>query len=66
MLEHQLERDDVNYALKNYEMPVNQQTASTLGWPICRWRCLSIRLRITRITFPGFTRSRAFSIRRPR
>ena len=24
-LEHQLEREDVNYALKNYEMPVNQQ-----------------------------------------
>ena len=25
ILEHQLEREDVNYALKNYEMPVNQQ-----------------------------------------
>ena len=25
ILEHQLERDDVNYSLKNYEMPVNQQ-----------------------------------------
>ncbi|MFL6504528.1 MAG: DUF885 domain-containing protein [Candidatus Udaeobacter sp.] len=25
ILEKQLERDDVNYALKNYEMPVNQQ-----------------------------------------
>src|SRR6201987_1544339 len=25
ILEHQLERADVNYALKNYEMPVNQQ-----------------------------------------
>src|SRR5213083_2029304 len=25
ILEHQLERTDVNYALKNYEMPVNQQ-----------------------------------------
>jgi uncharacterized protein (DUF885 family) len=25
VLEKQLERDDVNYALKNYEMPVNQQ-----------------------------------------
>jgi uncharacterized protein (DUF885 family) len=25
VLEHQLERDDVNYGLKNYEMPVNQQ-----------------------------------------
>src|SRR5437879_13742826 len=25
ILEHQLEREDVNYTLKNYEMPVNQQ-----------------------------------------
>ncbi len=25
VLEHQLEREDVNYSLKNYEMPVNQQ-----------------------------------------
>ncbi len=25
ILEHQLEREDLNYALKNYEMPVNQQ-----------------------------------------
>ena len=25
ILEHQLEREDVNYSLKNYEMPVNQQ-----------------------------------------
>jgi uncharacterized protein (DUF885 family) len=25
IFEHQLEREDVNYALKNYEMPVNQQ-----------------------------------------
>jgi uncharacterized protein (DUF885 family) len=25
ILEHQFEREDVNYALKNYEMPVNQQ-----------------------------------------
>jgi len=25
ILEHQLDREDVNYALKNYEMPVNQQ-----------------------------------------
>src|SRR5215469_13023637 len=25
ILEKQLEREDVNYALKNYEMPVNQQ-----------------------------------------
>src|ERR1043166_2752823 len=25
ILQHQLEREDVNYALKNYEMPVNQQ-----------------------------------------
>src|ERR1700730_16407532 len=25
ILQHQIERDDVNYALKNYEMPVNQQ-----------------------------------------
>jgi uncharacterized protein (DUF885 family) len=25
ILEHQLEREDVNYALKNFEMPVNQQ-----------------------------------------
>src|SRR5215510_2714614 len=25
ILEHQLERQDVNYSLKNYEMPVNQQ-----------------------------------------
>jgi uncharacterized protein (DUF885 family) len=25
VLQHQLEREDVNYALKNYEMPVNQQ-----------------------------------------
>src|SRR2546423_5019684 len=25
ILEHLLEREDVNYALKNYEMPVNQQ-----------------------------------------
>jgi uncharacterized protein (DUF885 family) len=25
ILEHQLEREEVNYALKNYEMPVNQQ-----------------------------------------
>src|SRR5207249_1085282 len=26
ILEHQLEREEVNYALKNYEMPVNQQS----------------------------------------
>jgi uncharacterized protein (DUF885 family) len=25
IMQHQLEREDVNYALKNYEMPVNQQ-----------------------------------------
>ena len=25
IMQHQLERDDVNYALKNFEMPVNQQ-----------------------------------------
>src|SRR5205085_12295603 len=25
VMERQLERDDVNYSLKNYEMPVNQQ-----------------------------------------
>src|ERR1043166_9979765 len=25
ILQHQLEREDVNYALKNFEMPVNQQ-----------------------------------------
>src|SRR6478735_3538755 len=25
ILEHQLEREDVNYSLKNYEMPINQQ-----------------------------------------
>ena len=28
ILEHQLEREDVNYALKNYEMPVNQQNGA--------------------------------------
>src|SRR5256885_298033 len=27
ILEHQLEREDVNYTLKNYEMPVNQQNS---------------------------------------
>src|SRR5215470_3537502 len=26
ILEHQLEREDANYALKNYEMPVHQQS----------------------------------------
>jgi uncharacterized protein (DUF885 family) len=25
IMQHQLEREDVNYALKNYEMPINQQ-----------------------------------------
>jgi uncharacterized protein (DUF885 family) len=31
LLERQLEREDVNYALKNYEMPVNQQRGVHTG-----------------------------------
>jgi uncharacterized protein (DUF885 family) len=58
ILEKQLEREDVNYALKNYEMP--------LGWPICRTRCHLIPSRIIRITFPGYTRSRGCWNKQPK
>ena len=67
LLERQLEREDINYDLKNYEMPVNQQrTASTPVSLICRSPCPSIPCSTTRITFPGCIKSRACWPRPPR
>ncbi len=66
ILEQQLEREDVNYALKNYEMPVNQQNGVHTQLADLPNACRSIPCRITRITFPGYTRSRACWNRRPR
>jgi uncharacterized protein (DUF885 family) len=66
ILEHQLEREDVNYSLKNYEMPVNQQNGVHTRSPIWRTRCRSIPCPITRITSPGYTKLRARWNRRPR
>ena len=66
LLERQIEREDMNYELKNYEMPVNQQNGVHTRLADLPLACLSIPCSTTRITFPGCTRSRACWIRRPR
>ncbi len=66
LLERQLQREDVNYSLKNYEMPVNQQNGIHTRLADLPLSCRSIPCSTTRITSPGSTKSRACSSRRPR
>src|SRR5579884_3584217 len=41
--------------------PSARWTGRRSTWPICRWRCRSIRRGSTKTTFPGFTRFRECS-----
>jgi len=66
ILEKQLEREDVNYALKNYEMPVHQQNGIHTRLADLPNAVHLIPSRITRITSPGYTRSRGCWNRRQR
>jgi uncharacterized protein (DUF885 family) len=65
LLERQLEREDVNYELKNYEMPVNQQRGVHTGLADLP---LSVPFDSStiRITSRDCTRSRACWIRPPK